>query len=102
MAKPKNRDVREYVQNRREFTTKNGTMFARWERDDTYIVYSYGHHFPMYIYDKALDLWFGNDDMYSVTTGKHKNQARPDGDIIWLPSEQLKRLRRPDGTRVVI
>lgn len=42
-----------------------------------YVVYSYGLHFPMYVFDFATSTWYANTDKYSTTTGKHKSQARP-------------------------
>ena len=44
-----------------------------------YTVYSYGHHFPMYIYDSEVDQWFANKDKYSPSTSKQQGQARPHG-----------------------
>jgi hypothetical protein len=42
-----------------------------------YVVYSYGLHFPMYVYDYAADKWYENTDKYSSTTSKQQGQARP-------------------------
>ena len=47
-----------------------------------YAVYSYGHHFPLYIAewlnpDKSDIKWYENADRYSVSTSKHRSQLRP-------------------------
>ena len=49
----------EYVEKLEEFDGSN-TM-GRWVGDENlYVVYSYGSHFPMYIYDKEQGKWIGN------------------------------------------
>jgi hypothetical protein len=42
-----------------------------------YVVYSYGLHFPMFVFDYAADKWYENTDKYSSTTSKQTGQARP-------------------------
>jgi hypothetical protein len=68
-------------------------------RADTYryVVYSYGRHFPLYIaeWESGVDItdggssagimWYENINKYSVTTSKHKTQARPHHSIKTLP-----------------
>lgn len=44
-----------------------------------YVVYSYGHHFPMYIYDSDVDQWFANKDKYSSSTTRQQSHAYPHG-----------------------
>ena len=67
------------------------SIYARWYWDsmphmqsepythhpNLYVVYSYGPHWPMFIYDTETDQWFENGDKYSVTTSKHTNKIRP-------------------------
>ena len=79
-----NRDISEYidkleiVEGSNIFTENSGKLPDNPETDDNlYIVYSYGWHFPMYIYCRQADLWYGNSDKYSATTSKHQSQARP-------------------------
>ena len=89
IAKVANKDARTYVDNRAEFTGSH-TM-ARWQ-GDVYVVYSYGTHFPMYVYDSLSNTWFGNYDKYSVSTSKHQSQLRPSGDVIYRNTELLKNI----------
>ena len=42
-----------------------------------YVVYSYGSHWPMFIYDEIQRRWFENEDSRSVTTSKHRSQCHP-------------------------
>tara|TARA_R110000782_G_scaffold184114_1_gene274334 strand:- start:73 stop:477 length:405 start_codon:yes stop_codon:yes gene_type:complete len=45
--------------------------------ENLYIVYSYGYHFPMYIYDRQAGIWIGSKDSYSSSTTRHQSQCRP-------------------------
>lgn len=42
-----------------------------------FVVYSYGYHFPIYVYDEQSQEWYGNQDKYSRTTTRHQTLARP-------------------------
>jgi len=63
----------------------NNSIMGTWlgdywyEKKHLYVVYSYGEHFPIYIYDSKRDEWYGNSDKYSRSTSKHQNQAYPSG-----------------------
>jgi len=58
---------------------------------EVYTVFSYGDHYPMFIYTEGL--WFENEDSYSRTTSKQKNQARPMGaNTILLSTRWMQRL----------
>jgi len=70
-----NKDASQYV-NRCESFNGNNTKGARYN-DNLYVVYSYGHHFPMYVYDYTTREWYENSDKYSPTTSKHQTQCRP-------------------------
>ena len=72
-------EAEEYTTYRIPFKNRNETLFAN-EVDDFYVVYSYGEHFPIYVYDHQCEMWFGNDDKYSPTTSKHQTMARPEVD----------------------
>ena len=45
--------------------------------DPRYVVFSYGAHWPLWVYTKATDQWFRNDDRYSSTTSKQRSQSAP-------------------------
>ena len=93
-----NNKARDYVNILEEFQGSN--MFAKWvgkviDNETTdhmlYVVYSYGSHFPMYVYDKTEDKWIGNKDKYSRSTTRHQSLARPSGeDIMWLDTDEIK------------
>lgn len=81
-ARVSNRDARMYVQKLKEF--KANSLWSEWVRDtntDTedarYVVYSYGTHWPLFIYEVRTDTWFENASKYSVTTSKHRSQVNP-------------------------
>ncbi len=94
-----NKDISEYidklevVEGSNIFTENSGKLPDDPSTDDNlYIVYSYGWHFPMYIYCRQSDLWYGNSDKYSVTTTKHQSQARPQTVNHWLTTTAMKNL----------
>ena len=52
---------------------------------ELYVVYSYGYHFPMYIYDRQAEIWIGSKDKHSVSTTRHQSHCRPSAEIkCWL------------------
>ena len=69
-----NKDAYSYTENKYEF--KGSNTFAE-KNEGTYAVYSYGYHFPLYVFKN--DTWYENSDKYSVSTSKHKTQLRPSG-----------------------
>lgn len=90
MAKVSNRQVRELVNSKKEFITHNGTIYATHDiAANTYTVYSYGDHFPMYVFDYDALMWVGNEDRYSVTTSRHQSAARPNNVALWVNTAEL-------------
>jgi hypothetical protein len=105
MIKINNNQMSEYTTEQLSFTNNNETVFTEgtinvWEGQEVYVVYSYGKHFPMYLYDYQSELWFGNEDKYSPTTSKHQTLARPQFDEIhMLPTDTLKDIIHSGGYR---
>ena len=101
-----NKDTSEYidklevVEGSNIFTENSGKLPDNPTTDDNlYIVYSYGWHFPMYIYCRQADLWYGNSDKYSASTSKHQSQARPTQPITqWLTTQEMKDMVRHGST----
>ena len=80
-------------------TKKNSGYYIK-NTEHLYIVYSYGEHFPMYVYDDSVGMWFDNEDRYSPTTAKHQTLARPDtDDMTALPPTALLDLIAVGGYR---
>jgi hypothetical protein len=85
MKRIANKDARRYVLSRVEFQGSN--LYARWlpyinatvkdftEEHKLYVVYSYGEHFPLAVYEDKTMHWYHNTDGYSTSTGKHKSQV---------------------------
>ena len=73
-----NRSARQYVRNREEFRnrTREPSLYAV-DHGPIYVVYSYGPHWPLFIYNKETRVWVENTDRYSVTTSRHRSQAHP-------------------------
>jgi hypothetical protein len=90
-----NREAGQCVNSMVEFETNNQTIYAYWNDDsEQYVVYSYGHHWPMYIYDAQSQCWYENESTYSRTTSKHRNYARPSAPTIKYPVEVMKQIAR--------
>ena len=89
MRKTSNVKCSELVNEKVEFKANN--IFSEHIKEDKlYIVYSYGHHFPIYI--KYKNTWYENSDKYSVTTSKHQSQARPNKPTKLLNTSEIQRL----------
>ena len=97
MARVSNNKARDYVNGFKEFDGSN--MFGKWipqgggrvNDNQVYAVYSYGSHFPMYVYDKVENKWIGNKDKYSRSTTRHQSQGRPSGEIhVWYNTDDMK------------
>lgn len=98
MSKPErvsNSNCSYYVKNKEEFIGSNmyaaerlvGSLF---DGTRVYVVYSYGEHFPMWIYDYQTGQWYGNKDKFSITTSKQQNQSRPDRVSRWFDTDEMK------------
>lgn len=87
-----NKDARREVQNRWEF--KGANMSGQWighEATTGYVVYSYGRHWPLFIYFDGK--WYENADSYSVTTSKHRSQLHPLAETLERSNEEMKAIR---------
>lgn len=60
-----------------------------------YVVYSYGAHFPLYIWDVDTQRWFGNSGSYSRTTSKHSTLTRPTHreEILWVNTQVMQNIQ---------
>lgn len=87
MAKIANKDARSYVQNKNPFEGSN--LYAKWH-NNTYVVYSYGEHFPLFVFSDGT--WFENSERVSVTTSKHRSQVHPHCETTLLSSTEEMRL----------
>ena len=85
-----NKNARVYVDMCEEFQGSN--TFSEYH-ENLYTVYSYGFHFPMYVYDDTTQEWYANSDKYSLTTSTHQSQCRPSDEIAReFDTEDLKKL----------
>mgnify|MGYP006307483051 CR=1 FL=1 len=73
-----NKDARRCVQNREPFVGSNTYSVSFVASDMSaprYAVYSYGRHWPLFIYEEGK--WYENADKYSPTTSRHRSQLHP-------------------------
>jgi hypothetical protein len=88
------------VQEQRVFKANNiysefyGDANTEWHKmrdgEPMYVVYSYGEHWPLFIYHYLTDTWFENSDKRSVTTSKHRSQAHPHAPTRPVPCSFMK------------
>lgn len=72
-----NRGARDYVRNGVPFTNSNGQLYGKWVSPQLYVVYSYGPHWPLFIYCTDTRRWYANEDKASRTTNGHYGYAHP-------------------------
>jgi len=85
-----NKNARPYVQAHRPFQGSN--TYAVWrDTPRRYVVYSYGIHWPLFIYDEAQGVWFENAAKFSRSTSRHRSQLhpRPEGGCLPLSATQM-------------
>ena len=84
LPKTTNQGSHRLVSEQMEF--KGSNLYGFWldngsehpeHNDDRYTVWSYGCHWPLFVYVKETDQWFYNEDRYSVSTSKHQSQSHP-------------------------
>jgi hypothetical protein len=68
------RQVPDHVSRRQSFKC-NKSLFAE-HREHGYVVFSYGHHFPVAVYDNRTGEWTVNSDKYSPTTSRHQSTVK--------------------------
>lgn len=103
----------QYVSQCKPFKNSNGQLYGHWEAGGVaysdgggmrYVVYSYGKHWPLFIWDDETRCWYGNSAKHSMTTTKHRTYANPSradaSTILWLPLGAMKLLAR-DGYRAL-
>lgn len=84
-----NKNARQYVTERRPFTGSN--LFAEQRSGDRYIVFSYGHHHPLFLHDGVT--WYENTTRFSVSTTRHAHYARPSaGGIVQVDTAKMHEL----------
>jgi hypothetical protein len=78
MPKISNKEIRAKVELMKEFDNKNSSCYGRrLEKAGLYVVYSYGEHWPLFVYDWRVNQWYENTDKYSNTTSRHASHSRP-------------------------
>lgn len=93
-----NKNADTFTTNRQPF--KGSNTWGSWVTENLYVVFSYGHHFPIYAWDEELGLWFGNKDKYSRSTTRHQSQLRPITDRIeYIETDRIRNLVACGGVK---
>ena len=78
MTKISNKEIRAKVEIMEEFDNKNSSCYGRrLEKAGLYVVYSYGEHWPLFVYDWRVNQWYENNSRYGNTTSRHASHSRP-------------------------
>lgn len=86
MFRVNNANARKYVQAKSLF--KGSNLFS--ERvSELYVVYSYGTHWPLFVYDRVSNVWYENMDKKSGTTSRHRKQAHPQCETILMGVDEI-------------
>lgn len=86
-------ECRQYVERTAAFHTSNKQLFGYWCESGVYAVFSYGQHWPLFVYEPKTRQWFANEDKYGTTTSKHYGKAHPFGvSITALSCTAMKKL----------
>jgi hypothetical protein len=96
--KVSNKNCRSLVEAKQPFMGSN--LYAE-QRGGSYVVFSYGEHYPMIICKpdpvSGVERWFFNSSKYSSSTSRHLTHARPDIynneiDPIWVRTFAMREL----------
>jgi hypothetical protein len=68
-----NKNARRHVVDLTEF--KGSNLYSKRHSKDTYVVYSYGEHFPLWACINGQ--WYGNQSKTTRTTTKQRNLSMP-------------------------
>lgn len=77
----------QYVDDKMSFQANN--IFSE-NHGEKYFVFSYGHHWILYAYVDGI--WYENKDRYSVSTSKHRSQARPNAQTTLISKTDIHKL----------
>ncbi len=72
-----NRGAGDYVRNGVPFTNSNGQLYGKWVSPQLYVVFSYGEHWPLFMFSTDTLRWYANEDKASRTTSCHYSYAFP-------------------------
>lgn len=66
-------------------TFKDANKYATNEAGGRlYVVWSYGHHWPLFIYDRKSARWLRNVSKISPTTSRHATMCQPYRNVVGM------------------
>lgn len=83
-----NKNAGEYASKLIDF---KGSNLHGSKEDGFYTVWSYVWY-PLFTYSFATELWYENEDRYSVSTSKQSGQSHPGTTTMKIPLESMKAL----------
>lgn len=86
MPRTNHKDARLCVQRTEHFNAHN--LFSE-EHNGNYIVFSYGRHYPLWVFNRATRKWYGNSVKYSPSTSRQQSMTRPSGEVEYKTTKEL-------------
>lgn len=86
MFRINNSQASRYVKAKALFRGSN--LFSE-RRGGNYVVYSYGPHWPLFVYNAESGIWYENMDKRSGTTSRHRSQAHPQCETVLMGHEEI-------------
>jgi hypothetical protein len=81
-----NSKAQRYVQLKARF--KGSNLFSDMVAGN-YVVYSYGTHWPLFVFHAESGIWYENMDKRSATTSRHRTQAHPGCGTVLMGHDEI-------------
>ena len=98
MVKTTNYNCRSYVRQCQPFVASH--LWGEWS-NGRYMVFSYGQHWPLFVYEQVTNTWYGNQNKYSPTTSRHYSQAHPLVEMVMLSVDDMKAVVRGGSVALI-
>jgi len=93
-----NHSTGRYAKDKDTFSNTNKTLYGRHEKTSRntriFVVYSYGGHWLLYVFDYETDRWYENSDSSTRTTNQHRSQARPTSNTLCFSKGEMRTIVR--------
>jgi hypothetical protein len=86
MPRPNHKNIKDCVNSTKHFNAQGA--FTE-DRNGFYIVFFQGRHYPMWVYDRARNIWYGNKTRHSAQAAKQAVLTRPSAMIEYRDTKEL-------------
>lgn len=96
-----NRDIDDFVRARQPVRNNSWTIVGFWVSQDIYAIFSYGLHWPLFVYSASEGVWLENEEKCSMTTSHHRMHAHPHGPTVERSKDALVHLLQVTSQEIV-